>query len=37
MDKLEKNYLEKHNSSNLTADALSRAGIGVVCALNLHR
>ena len=37
MDKLEKNYLEKHNSLNLTADALSRAGIGVVCAWNLHK
>lgn len=36
MAELEKNYMEKHNSLNLTADALSRAGIGVVCAWNLH-
>ena len=37
MPALERNYLEKHNSLNLTADALSKAGIGVVCAWNLHR
>jgi hypothetical protein len=36
MGEMEKNYLEKHNSLNLTADALARAGIGVVCAWNLH-
>jgi hypothetical protein len=37
MPALEMNYLEKHNSVNLTADALVRSGIGVVCAWNLHR
>ncbi len=37
MDKLQLNYLDKHHSLNLTADALTRAGIGVVCAKNLHR
>lgn len=37
MDALEINYLEKHKSLNLTADALSKAGIGVVCAWNLHK
>ena len=36
MPALELNYLEKHKSVNLTADALTRAGIGVVCAWNLH-
>lgn len=30
------NYLEKHNSVNLTARALIKAGIGVVAAGNLH-
>ena len=37
MDAMERNYLEKHRSLNLTADALSKAGIGVVCAWNLHK
>jgi len=37
MDALERNYLEKHKSLNLTADALSKAGIGVICAWNLHK
>ncbi|MCJ7715211.1 MAG: hypothetical protein MUO54_01655, partial [Anaerolineales bacterium] len=37
MDALEQNYLGKHYSLNLTADALTRAGIGVICATNLHR
>lgn len=37
MGALERNYLEKHRSLNLTADALTRAGIGVVAAWNLHR
>ena len=36
MPALERNYLEKHRSTNLTADALTQAGIGVVCAWNLH-
>ncbi|MBN1484139.1 MAG: hypothetical protein JXA37_05405, partial [Chloroflexia bacterium] len=34
---LEINYIEKHKSLNLTADALTRAGIGVVAAWNLHK
>ena len=34
---LERNYIEKHRSLNLTADALTRAGIGVVAAWNLHK
>jgi hypothetical protein len=37
MDAMEKNYIEKHISLNRTADALSKAGIGVVCAWNLHK
>lgn len=37
MDTLMQNYLEKHLALNLTADALTRAGIGVVCATNLHQ
>jgi hypothetical protein len=37
MSALESNYLEKHNSVNLTAEALARAGIGVICAWNLHQ
>jgi hypothetical protein len=37
MPALQSNYLDKHNSVNLTADALVRAGIGVVCAWNLHK
>jgi hypothetical protein len=37
MEAMEINYLEKHRSLNLTADALTRAGIGVVAAQNLHR
>ncbi|MGD9412363.1 MAG: hypothetical protein PVJ54_10910 [Desulfobacterales bacterium] len=37
MPALEKNYMEKHRSTNLTADALTRAGIGVVCAGKLHK
>jgi hypothetical protein len=36
MPALEQNYMEKHHSANLTADALTRAGIGVVCATKLH-
>ena len=36
MDSLMQNYLEKHCALNLTADAVTRAGIGVVCATNLH-
>jgi hypothetical protein len=37
MPALEKNYIEKHRSVNLTADALTRAGIGVVFATKLHK
>jgi hypothetical protein len=37
MPALEKNYLEKHRSVQLTAQALLQAGIGVVCASRLHR
>ena len=36
MDALQRNYLDKHNALNRTADALTRAGIGVICARNLH-
>ncbi len=36
MPALEKNYMEKHRSVQLTAQALVRAGIGVVCAPKLH-
>jgi hypothetical protein len=37
MPALEQNYIEKHRSTNLTADALTKAGIGVVCAAELHK
>ena len=37
MEKLERNYLDKHNALNRTADALTKAGIGVICAWNLHK
>jgi len=33
---MERNYLDKHHSVNLTAQALIKAGIGVVCARSLH-
>jgi hypothetical protein len=36
MPAFEQNYIEKHRSTNLTADALTKAGIGVVCARKLH-
>ena len=36
MPALEQNYLDKHDSVNRTAEALTRAGIDVVCAGNLH-
>jgi hypothetical protein len=36
MPALEKNYMEKHRSVQLTAQALVQAGIGVVCARGLH-
>jgi hypothetical protein len=37
MPALSRNYLDKHDSLNLTAQALVRAGIGVVAAWNLHK
>jgi hypothetical protein len=37
MDALERNYLDKHDAVNRTADDLAKAGIGVVCAWNLHK
>jgi hypothetical protein len=36
MELLEKNYLDKHNSVNLTAQALIKSGTGVIAAQNLH-
>ena len=36
MEKLQANYLDKQDALAKTADALTRAGIGVVCARNLH-
>ena len=37
MDAMVRNYIEKHKAVNRTADALTRAGIAVVCAWNLHK
>jgi hypothetical protein len=37
MPKLERNYIEKHVAVNRTADALTRAGVGVIAAPKLHR
>lgn len=37
MPALETNYLDKHHAMNLTAQALLKAGIGVVAARNLHQ
>jgi hypothetical protein len=37
MDDLQLNYLDKHDAVNNTAEALVKAGIGVVCAWNLHK
>jgi hypothetical protein len=34
MDSLQRNYLDKHDAVNCTAEALVKAGIGVVCAWN---
>ncbi len=36
MPALEKNYMEKHRSVDLTAQALVKAGIGLVSAAKLH-
>jgi len=37
MESLERSYLDKHDAVNRTADALTKAGIGVICAWNLHK
>jgi len=37
MDAMLLNYLDKHDAVNRTAEALLKAGIGVVCASNLHQ
>ncbi|RPJ02411.1 MAG: hypothetical protein EHM36_12505, partial [Deltaproteobacteria bacterium] len=37
MSRLEKNYMEKHNSVNRTARALTEKGMTFVAASNLHR
>jgi len=34
---LKRNYLDKHDALNRTAEALTKAGIGVIAAPNLHR
>ena len=36
-DILERNYLDKHDALNKTAEALTKAGIDVICAQNLHK
>ena len=36
MDDMQRNYLEKHNSLNKTAEALTRNGIAVLSAKHLH-
>ncbi len=36
MDAMARNFLDKHDAVNRTAASLIRAGIGVVCARNLH-
>ena len=36
MPALEQNYLDKQDALNKTADALTKAGIGVICAEKLH-
>ena len=37
MNDLERNYLDKHDALNRTAEALVKAGVDVVCANNLHK
>ena len=37
MNAMQRNYLDKHDALNRTAAALVKAGIGVVCAWNLHK
>jgi len=36
MEALERNYLDKHNALNETANALTRAGIGLIAAGTIH-
>ena len=36
MESLEKNYLDKHNALNKTAEELTKVGIGVNAAANIH-
>ena len=37
MDAMQLNYLDKHDAANRTAEALVKAGIGVISAWNLHK
>ena len=37
MDAMLLNYLDKHDAVNRTAEALVKAGVGVVCAWHLHK
>ena len=37
MQAFEKNFIEKHKALNKTADALTKAGIGVIAAKKLHQ
>ena len=37
MDSMLINYLDKHDAVNRTAEALVKAGVGVVCAWHLHK
>ncbi|MGB5746076.1 MAG: hypothetical protein WBM69_03795 [Desulfobacterales bacterium] len=37
MNDLERNYLDKHDALNRTAEALVKSGVDVVCAWNLHK
>ena len=36
MDKLERNFLDKHDSINITAQKLTESGIAFIAAQNLH-
>ena len=36
MEAMLQNYLDKHNALNHTAEALVKAGVGVICAWHLH-
>jgi len=37
MPAMTRNYLDKHDALNRTAEALTKAGIGVIAAQNLHK